>query len=198
MNIASFIIYCIIVTFTPGPTNIAILSIANNCVLKKTFRYVIGAGTALATLLVISVIFNSVLVGIIPKILAVMRIIGCAYMLYLAYQVSRMHVSNKDFKQTVNFVSGFIMQFANPKVWIFTMTVIPSFIMPYYQSKAILLMFALLIAIIAFCALTTWALFGTIFKRFLQKYQKTVNIILALLLVYSAIEVSGIIELLKR
>jgi threonine/homoserine/homoserine lactone efflux protein len=90
------------------------------------------------------------------------------------------------------------MQFANPKVWIFTMTVIPSFIMPYYQSVTAYLAYALLVAVIAFCALTTWALFGTIFKRFLQKYQKAVNIILALLLAYSAIEVSGIIELLKR
>jgi threonine/homoserine/homoserine lactone efflux protein len=197
MNIASFIIYCIIVTFTPGPTNIAILSIANNCTLKQTFRYVLGAGSALATLLMTSVIFNSALVGIVPKLLVIMRIIGCIYMLYLAYQVSRMHMSNKNFEQTANFVSGFIMQFVNPKVWIFTMTVIPSFIMPYYKSVTAYLAYALLVAVIAFCALTTWALFGTIFKRFLQKYQKPVNIILALLLAYSAIEVSGIIELLK-
>nr|WP_322906089.1 hypothetical protein [Paenibacillus sp. SGZ-1009] len=29
MSILSFILYCVIVTFTPGPSNIVILSIAN-------------------------------------------------------------------------------------------------------------------------------------------------------------------------
>jgi len=90
------------------------------------------------------------------------------------------------------------MQFVNPKVWLFTMTVIPSYVMPYYKSLLVLLIFALVITIIAFLALTTWALFGTVFKRFLHKYQKSVNITLAILLVYSAIEISGIVEIIKR
>lgn len=198
MNITSFLIYCVIVTFTPGPTNIAILSIAHNFSIKKTFQYVLGAATALGTLLAASVILNSVLVIIIPKILVVMQIIGCFYMLYLAYQVFKMDVSNDVVKQAATFISGFLMQFVNPKVWVFTMTVIPSYVMPYYKSSLILLIFVLVITIIAFLALTTWALFGTVFKRFLQKYQKAVNITLTILLIYSAIEVSGIVELFKR
>lgn len=35
MDIASFIIYCFIVTFTPGPTNIVILSTVHNYGSKK-------------------------------------------------------------------------------------------------------------------------------------------------------------------
>lgn len=40
MNITSFLIYCVIVTFTPGPTNIVILSAAHNYGTKKAMEYV--------------------------------------------------------------------------------------------------------------------------------------------------------------
>lgn len=198
MNMASFIIYCVIVTFTPGPTNIAILSISNNSNMKKTFWFVCGAGAALASMIIASVIFNGILLLIVPKVLIIMRIAGCAYMLYLAYQVLKMNVSPAGYMKKVNFKAGLAMQFINPKVWIFTMTVIPSFVMPYYSATSMLVIFALIIALIAFFAMSAWALFGTLFKRFLQKYQKAINIILSLLLLYSAIEISGIIDLLKR
>ncbi|KPU45992.1 cysteine/O-acetylserine efflux protein [Oxobacter pfennigii] len=198
MNVIAFLIYCVIVTFTPGPTNIAILSIAHNFKINKAFQYVLGAAAALGTLLAASVILNSVLAVIVPKILIVMQIIGSLYMLYLAYQVSKMDVAGDITKQTATFMSGFLMQFVNPKVWVFTMTVIPSYVMPYYKSLHMLLIFVLAITTIALSALATWAFFGTVFKKFLQKYQKPVNITLAILLIYSAIEVSGIVEIIRR
>lgn len=48
MNITSFFIYCIIVTVTPGPTNIVILSTVNNFGTKKAMEYTYGATIALA------------------------------------------------------------------------------------------------------------------------------------------------------
>ena len=198
MNVISFLIYCVIVTFTPGPTNIAILSIAHNFRIKETFKYICGAAAALGMLLVASVILNSVLVVIVPKILIAMQIMGSLYILYLSYQVFKMDVNGDTAKQTASFISGFLLQFINPKVWMFTMTVIPSYVMPYYKSSIALLIFVLFITIIAFSSLAAWAFFGTVFKGFFHKYQKPVNVMLSILLVYSALEVSGIIEILKR
>lgn len=43
MNIAAFLIYCVIVTFTPGPTNVAILSIAHHFGLYAVHRLLIYA-----------------------------------------------------------------------------------------------------------------------------------------------------------
>ncbi len=194
MSIASFVIYCIIVTFTPGPTNIAILSIAHHFRMKETFHYIWGATVAFFMLLVASVLLNSVLAAIMPKIIVVMQITGCLYMLYLAYQVYKMKMVGETAKQATTFLSGYLMQFVNPKTWLFTMTVIPSYVMPYEKSSFAIWIFVFVIEMIAFFAFVTWALFGTVFKRFLQKYQKATNIILTILLVYSAIEVLGIVE----
>ncbi|WP_419959340.1 LysE family translocator [Psychrobacillus sp. BM2] len=187
MNITSFLLYCFIVTFTPGPTNIVILSTVHNSGTKKAMEYTYGATVAFGLLLVISAMLNTMLINLIPKVLFIMQIIGSVYMLYLAYQIYKMNTNESPANQAGTFMSGFLMQFLNPKVVLFTMTVIPSFIIPYYTTISMLSISVIVITIIGFLAFITWVLFGTIFKKFLQKHKKTVNVIMALFLVYAAI-----------
>ncbi|ASR49239.1 lysine transporter LysE [Paenibacillus kribbensis] len=187
MDITSFLIYCMIATFTPGPTNIVILSTVHNFGAKKAMKYTYGATIAFGLLLVISAILNTMLVTIIPKILIVMQIIGSCYMFYLAYQVYKMDTSNPTVNQTATFMSGFLMQFLNPKVVLFTMTVIPSFIMPHYIAIPAVTISIVAITLIGFLAFVTWVLFGTVFKEFLQKHSKIVNVMMTIFLAYAAI-----------
>lgn len=187
MNITSFLIYCFIVTFTPGPTNIVILSTVHNLGPKKAMEYTYGATIAFGLLLVISAMLNTMLITIIPKILIVMQIAGSFYMCYLAYQIYKMDPSKSSVNQTGSFMSGFLMQFLNPKVILFTMTVIPSFIIPHYTAMPDVTISVIAITLIGFLAFITWVLFGTIFKEFLQKHVKFVNVVMALFLAYSAI-----------
>ncbi|MDQ7095224.1 LysE family transporter [Desulfosporosinus sp. PR] len=198
MNITSFLLYCLIVTFTPGPTNIVILSAVQNFGVKKTMEYVYGATVSFGILLAVSALLNSALITVVPKVLSIMQIIGSFYILYLAYQIFKMDVSEATVSKPVGFITGLLMQFVNPKVILFTMTVIPSFVIPYYNSFWSLFVFAAVITAIGFLAFITWVLFGTIFKEFLQKYQRASNTIMALFLVYSAFVASGIVGLFRR
>jgi threonine/homoserine/homoserine lactone efflux protein len=187
LNITSFLIYCMIATFTPGPTNIVILSTVHHYGVKKAMKYTYGATIGFALLLIISAILNTILITFIPKIIIVMQIIGSGYMFYLAYKIYTMDESNAALIQTATFVSGFVMQFLNPKVVLFTLTVIPAFIMPNYSSSPAVTISILAITVIGFLAFMTWVLFGTVFKAFLQKYTKTFNVLMALSLAYAAI-----------
>ncbi|MED3923438.1 hypothetical protein P4644_27710 [Priestia aryabhattai] len=72
MNITSLLIYCIIVTFTPGPTNIVILSTVNHLGTKKAMEYTYGATIAFGILLAVSGTLNTMLATIIPKIFIIM------------------------------------------------------------------------------------------------------------------------------
>jgi cysteine/O-acetylserine efflux protein len=187
MNITSFLIYCFIVTFTPGPTNIVILSTVHNFGTKRAMEYTYGATIAFGLVLGISAMLNTLLITFIPKIIIFMQIIGTIYMFYLAYQIYKSDSSNSKVTDTGTFMSGFLMQFLNPKVVLFCMTVIPSFILPYTSATSALTIGVIVITIIGFLAFTTWVLFGSIFKKFLQKHSKIVNIMMALFLAYSAV-----------
>ncbi|WP_078382066.1 LysE family translocator [Sutcliffiella halmapala] len=187
MNITSFLLYCFIITITPGPTNIVILSTVHNFGAKKAMEYTYGATIAFGLLLVISAMLNTMLVTVIPKILVVLQIVGSIYMVYLAYQIYKMDSSKSTVNQTGTFMNGFLMQFLNPKVVLFTMTVIPSFILPHYLAMSAVTISVLAITLIGFLAFITWVLFGTLFKKYLQKYNKMVNVTMSLLLAYSAI-----------
>lgn len=187
MNITSFLLYCFIVTVTPGPTNIDILSTVNNQGTKRAMQYTYGATIAFGLLLVISALLNTMLITVIPKILIVMQIIGSLYMIYLAYQIYKMDSSKQSASRTATFKSGFLMQFLNPKVVTFTMTVFPSFILPYYTAILPVTISVITITFIGFTAFIIWVLFGTIFRKFLQRHQKVVNVIMALFLLYAAI-----------
>ncbi|RBP89948.1 threonine/homoserine/homoserine lactone efflux protein [Cytobacillus firmus] len=187
MNITSFLLYCFIVTFTPGPTNIVILSTVHSIGTKKAMEYTYGATIAFGLLLMISAMLNTILMEVIPMILMVMQLIGSFYIFYLAYQIFKADTSKPAENQNGTFMSGFLMQFLNPKVVLFTMTVIPSFIMPYYTEVPAVAMSVLVITFIGFLAFITWVLCGTIFKAFLLKHDKIVNIVMAIFLAYSGV-----------
>jgi cysteine/O-acetylserine efflux protein len=193
MNITSFFIYCIVATFTPGPANMVILHSVHHFGAKKAMEYVGGATVAFGILLASSVVLNRMLAGIIPNIVGIMQIIGSLYMFYLAYQILRMGSTESKPKQSANFLSGLLMQFVNPKVVLFTLTVIPSYIMPYYTSSLASFLFVMIITVIGFFAFTTWVVFGAVFKCFLAHHHKLINTLMALFLIYSAIMVSGIL-----
>lgn len=150
-------------------------------------EYTYGATIAFGLLLMISAMLNTILMEVIPKILIVMQLIGSFYIFYLAYKIFKSDTSKPAAIQNGTFMSGFLMQFLNPKVVLFTMTVIPSFIMPYYTEVPAVTMSVLAITIIGFLAFITWVLFGTIFKAFLQKHDKIVNIVMAIFLAYSGV-----------
>lgn len=150
-------------------------------------KYTYGATIAFGLLLMASAMLNTMLISIIPKILIVMQITGSFYMLYLAYQIYKSDASTAKKQQGATFRSGFIMQFLNPKVVVFTMTVIPGFILPYYDSVSAVTMGVAAITVIGFLAFMAWVVFGTLFKKFLQKYSRIVNVFMALFLLYAAV-----------
>lgn len=192
MNIVFFLLYCSLMIITPGPTNIMILTTVHNYGVKKAFEFSVGALFAFFVLLSISVIFNSILMNYLPNIIVVLQIIGAIYMLYLAYQIFKINNTSKKENQFSSFKTGFFMQFVNPKPVLFTLTVFPSFILPYYTSFWHLTLFVLLITIIACLAFLSWILFGKVLKSFLDRYNKLVNNIMAIFLIICAIAISGI------
>ncbi len=116
-----------------------------------------------------------------------MLIIGSLYMLWLAWKTFRSSSEIKEDHSRSGFISGLLLQFVNPKIYIYCIVSMEAYILPFYQGKWVeLIFFAMLLAFIGFVFTLCWALFASVFKLLFSKYAKVTNTVMALLLVYCA------------
>ncbi len=195
--IIPFLSYVFVVTFTPGPNNIMSLINTNRYGFKNSMKFRFGIFSGFVIIMLLSSYFNLLLYSIIPRIKIYMGIIGAIYMAYLAVKLMTAKPNNrKDNNQQFNsFFAGILLQFLNIKVILYGITVVANFIIPYYKSNTALLLFSVLLASISFISITCWSLFGMVFRELLAKYEKPFNIIMGLILLYSAYSISGISHL---
>ncbi|MEI2463512.1 LysE family transporter [Niallia taxi] len=191
MPLLSFLLYVTVTSFTPGPNNIMAMAFANKYGLRKTVGFCIGVSAGFFIIMLLCSYFNLILNSFMPKIEFGMTILGAVYMLYLAYKIafSKDGGQEKEEDKNNSFLAGMLLQFINPKGILYGITVIATFILPYHDSQLSLLLFAIFLALIGFLSTFSWSLFGSIFQKLLSKYKSQFNIVMALLLVYSAISI---------
>lgn len=191
MNWLAFISYVFVTTFTPGPNNIMSMTNANRYGLRRTMRFNLGVFAGFVAIMLLCSYLSLALSGLLPRFRLVMSVVGAAYMLYLAAKVM---LSSGDARADGDaglnsFWAGLGLQFLNPKVIMYGITVISNFVLPYSHAQALLVLAAVLLAFVGFVSTTCWSLFGVIFQRLLAEYRRPFNVAMGLLLVYCAVSV---------
>ena len=69
---------------------------------------------------------------------------------------------------------------------LYGMTAFSSFVLPYYDSFMPLAVSVAVLSLVAYVGACSWALFGAVFRRFLQSHHAAANAVMALLLVWCA------------
>ncbi|MCS1381402.1 LysE family transporter [Lysinibacillus sphaericus] len=195
MPYISFLVFVIITSFTPGPNNIMAMAYANQYGLKKTMQFCLGVGIGFFTITALSSFFNFAVSQIMPIITFPLTILGVGYMLYLAFKIAttKGHVDSnpnhlEEHKRNLLLLGAFL-QFVNPKGILFGITVVATYILPYYTSYMSYILFALFLGFVGIISTFSWALFGSTFRKVLLQYQQPFNIFMAILLVYSAFSI---------
>ncbi|WP_264737721.1 LysE family transporter [Cytobacillus firmus] len=188
MSLLSFFLYVFVTSFTPGPNNIMAMVFANRFGLRNTIRFCLGVSAGFFVIMILCSYFNLLLHQFIPKIEFIMTIMGVIYMLFLALKImtSKSDDQNNNEDKKNGFLIGMLLQFINPKGILYGVTVISTFILPYHTSHTSLIFFSIFLAFVGFLSTFCWSVFGSIFQSFLAKYRSQFNVIMALLLVYSA------------
>lgn len=155
---------------------------------RRSVRFNIGILAGFSVVMTICTIFSATLYSLLPRLKMVMQILGAAYMLYLAWKVWKSSADlSADGGKEASFLSGMILQFANPKIYIYAITAMSLYILPIYQSAGALAGFTVILSVIGASGSFVWALFGAAFCRFFSRHTKAVNLIMACLLVYCAV-----------
>jgi cysteine/O-acetylserine efflux protein len=182
--------YVIISSFTPGPSNISTASMAILHGYKNTLRYQYGLALGVFLLMFLSGWLSAALLRLFPAIEPILRYLGAAYILYLAYGVLKTsYTFNEKETKPLGFTHGFLLQILNPKLVVYAFTLFSGFLNAITGSLFLLVLIAIALAAVSFCATSTWALFGAAIKTYLQapRLKMIVNIILSLSLVYAAL-----------
>lgn len=203
MNIELFPLmsFVIVTTFTPGPNNVSSASMGMSKGYRKTLNYLMGIVSGFFVVMVVCAFLASTLLQLLPVAERYLRFIGAAYIIWLAISILRTNHSLSDSREAAGaFTRGFVLQLFNPKVAVYGLTLYSTFLAAISNHIPYLFLSAMIFALIGFTAISTWALFGAVIREKLKNdlFRKLLNISLFLLLIYTAVELSGILTLLDR
>lgn len=185
----AFLSYAIITAITPGPNNILVLSSTSRCGIKKSKNLILGVFSGFLCIMAICCGFCAALTATLPSITIYMKYVGAIYILWLAWHVavSSPDTQSENNENGLSFWKGFLLQFLNVKIILWGLTVFAGYILPHQFSPMILVGYVLLSSAIGCGGTMLWAIAGKAFSRFLQKWWRATNILMALLLALCAI-----------
>jgi len=154
---------------------------------RRALPFNFGILTGFFFVMLLCTVFSTLLFALVPRIQFVMKLLGAAYMLYLALRTLLPSKKHNVKNSNGSFFTGAALQLINPKIMIYGITAMTSFILPRYTSIPVLVCFAFFLAFNGFVSTLCWAGFGSLFNRVFTRHGKILNVIMALLLVYCAV-----------
>lgn len=198
IDIIPLVSFVLVTTFTPGPNNISSASMGVLYGYKKTFNFLVGVTAGFFVVMMACAGLSSTLLALLPVSEKYLRWVGALYILWLAISILRSHYAFTDAKGVPKaFTKGFVLQLFNPKVAVYGLTLYATFLSSISHRPGYLILMAAIFAITAFAATSTWALCGAAIKSRLKNeaFGRRVNLFLSLLLIYTAMDLSGILTL---
>ena len=201
IDLVPFLSFVLVTTFTPGPNNISSASMGVLHGYKKTVKYCLGIATGFFGLMLLCGLISTTLLRILPGVETPLRIAGAVYILWLAFETLHASYTFEDTDQRpLGFARGVLLQVLNPKAIFYGLTLFSTFLSPITGNPTYLILLTLFLSSMSFCSTSMWALFGASIRTYLHqpKIRQGVNLILALLLVYTAIELSGLLPVIQQ
>ena len=196
VEVIPLVSFVLVTTFTPGPNNISSASMGVMYGYRETLTYLAGIASGFFVVMIVCAYLSAIVLTVMPSAQQYLRWIGAGYILWLALGIFQSGHSTAESDTTAKaFTKGFLLQLLNPKVAVFGLTLYSTFLAPISDRIEYLFLSAVSFAFTAFIATSTWALFGAAIKQQLRndRFRKTINLILSLLLVYTAIELAGML-----
>jgi threonine/homoserine/homoserine lactone efflux protein len=180
--------FAVVVTGTPGPNNSLLLASGLRFGFRRSVPHVTGTAIGVAGLIAAAAAGIAVVVLAVPGADLALRIIGSAYLIYLAFRVvGGLGVKQTTASRPLGVWSAVAFQFANPKVWLLGVSVASTFRLPALAPVAAALTLTATCSLVALATAAVWAAGGAALQRVLQHptAQRAVSITLAVVIVAS-------------
>lgn len=186
-GIFSLFLFGFVATVTPGPNNFMIMDSGLNFGVKKSLPHYFGICLGFPIMVLVVALGFGVVFLKYSWLRQVLKVIGTAYMLYLAWKITlSTGSSTNSIAKPLSFFQASIFQWINPKAWLMAIGAISIFtISSNYLYNAIAV--SSLFLMICIPCTGIWLMGGVSLQSLLKEenYRKWFNIIMAICLVIS-------------
>ncbi|MCE8032221.1 MAG: LysE family translocator [Halomonas sp.] len=164
-------LYMISMTITPGPNNVMLTASGANYGFMRTLPHMFGilGGCFL--------LFSGIALGLgliferYPAVQMTLRVIGSAYLLYLAWKIATApppDLRHKGEGRPLSFWQAAAFQFANPKAWVMGLALMAGFLPQGGDTVVNALLLAGFAELVALPCIAVWAGFGMALGQWLD------------------------------
>jgi threonine/homoserine/homoserine lactone efflux protein len=187
--LVAFMIFAFVMSFTPGPNNIMLLSSGVTHGFRRTLPHMMGVSFGFA-FMVGAVGFGLAAVFIsYPVLQAALKYLGAAYLIYLAVAIAMSGATRPQegrARGPMTFWGAALFQWVNAKGWVMVISTITAYaaIARFPANVALQVTISFVMAV---GSTITWTLFGTALRPLLnsERAVRAFNIVMAILLLAS-------------
>ena len=185
-DLAGILGFSVATAFTPGPNNLIALASGANFGYRRTLPHVFGVCVGFTVMLALMGLGLGSLFSAFPWAYTILRYASFAYLVFLAWKIATSKGIGEGAAAARPFtvLSTVTFQWVNPKAWIAAITIVSSFTVPERFWVSLSINGAINI-VLAFLAVSSWALFGSTVKNWLTRplWYRAFNWTMAILLV---------------
>ena len=185
----AFVAFAFVTAVTPGPNNVMMLASGVNFGFVRSIPHILGIAFGMTVLVAAVGVGLGGLFRAYPVFYDVLRLVGAAYLLYLAWRIAWSGAPTKSGgagDRPLGFLGAAAFQWVNPKAWVMALGAVTAYVPldGYFRN---VLVVAAVFGLVAAPSVGVWAGFGTGLRRFLGSpgRVRAFNVAMALLLVLS-------------
>lgn len=185
--------FAFVSSITPGPNNIMLTSSGMLFGFNRSIPHMLGINIGFGVLLAMCAAGIGSLILAVPTIHLLLKILGSAYLLYLAWQLRSMAFGKDEqgAARPMSFAGAALFQFANPKAWVMAVTGAAAFLPPAQPVWVAIALFCAVFCAVNLPCIGVWAGTGAALRRYLAQplWQRMFCSVMVLLTVYSAVAI---------
>jgi len=180
-------------SITPGPNNIMLTSSGTNYGFIKSVPHILGVTIGIDIMLISAGLGLGAIFVQQPILKTLLKYLGTAYLLYLAWRISRtkppkFDTHNKNKTKPLTIFQAAMFQVINIKSWITSITCMTAFSLPVSGLTNMIVVTTMFTIINLFC-ISFWTYFGMEIRKFLKNDAslQVFNLIMAALTIASVV-----------
>lgn len=188
-TLIALVAFASVTSITPGPNNVMLLASGVNFGFRRTVPHMLGIAAGFTAMVLLVGFGAGSLFASSPALHAALKYAGAAYMLWLAWRLSRAGPAGDDAPargRPMGFLGAAAFQWVNPKAWVMVLTATATYAGADGGAAGVLLI-ALVFGAVNLPCVGVWTAFGASLRRALSRpaVRRRFNAAMALLLVAS-------------